>query len=82
MNPVKILLKTFPTNSNVEDCFVTGDIKYHAMLECAENSYAVISAGHYETEHDSFIMLMDKLKALFADVEFLSANQKNPVLAV
>lgn len=64
------------------DCFVTGDIKYHAMLECAENSYAVISAGHYETEHDSFIMLMDKLKALFADVEFLSANQKNPVLAV
>lgn len=64
------------------DCFVTGDMKYHAMLECAENSYAVISAGHYETEHDSFIMLMDKLKALFADVEFLSANQKNPVLAV
>ncbi len=56
------------------DCFVTGDMKYHAMLECAENSY--------ETEHDSFIMLMDKLKALFADVEFLSANQKNPVLAV
>ncbi len=64
------------------DCFVTGDMKYHAMLECAENSYAVISAGHYETEHDSFIMLMDKLKALFADVEFLSANQKNHVLAV
>lgn len=64
------------------DCFVTGDMKYHAMLECAENSYAVISAGHYETEHDSFIMLIDKLKALFADVEFLSANQKNPVLAV
>ncbi|MDE6752243.1 MAG: Nif3-like dinuclear metal center hexameric protein [Eubacterium sp.] len=64
------------------DCFVTGDMKYHAMLECAENSYAVISAGHYETEHDSFIMLMDKLKALFADIEFLSANQNNPVLAV
>ncbi|MDE5670839.1 MAG: Nif3-like dinuclear metal center hexameric protein [Eubacterium sp.] len=64
------------------DCFVTGDMKYHAMLECAENGYAVISAGHYETEHDSFIMLMDKLKALFTDVEFLSANQKNPVLAV
>lgn len=64
------------------DCFVTGDMKYHAMLECSENGYAVISAGHYETEHDSFIMLMDKLKALFTDVEFLSANQKNPVLAV
>lgn len=64
------------------DCFVTGDMKYHAMLECAEKGYAVISAGHYETEHDSFMMLMDKLTMLFADVEFLSGNQKNPVLAV
>ena len=64
------------------DCFVTGDMKYHAMLDCAENGYAVISAGHYETEHDSFLMLMDKLKAVFVDVEFISANQKNPVLAV
>lgn len=64
------------------DCFVTGDMKYHAMLDCAENGYAVISAGHYETEHDSFLMLMDKLKTIFVDVEFISANQKNPVLAV
>ncbi|MDE6723487.1 MAG: Nif3-like dinuclear metal center hexameric protein [Eubacterium sp.] len=64
------------------DCFVTGDMKYHAMLDCAENGYAVISAGHYETEHDSFIMLMDRLKEIFVDVEFISANQKNPVLAV
>lgn len=64
------------------DCFVTGDMKYHNMLECAENGYAVISAGHYETEHDSFMMLMDKLQNIFVDVEFLSANQKNPVLAV
>ena len=64
------------------DCFVTGDMKYHAMLDCAENGYAVISAGHYETEHHSFMMLMDKLKEIFVDVEFISANQKNPVLAV
>lgn len=64
------------------DCFVTGDMKYHSMLECAENGYAVISAGHYETEHDSFLMLLDKLKEIFVDVEFVSANQKNPVLAV
>ena len=64
------------------DCFVTGDMKYHAMLDCAEHGYAVISAGHYETEHDSFMMLMNKLKEIFVDVEFLSANQKNPVLTV
>lgn len=64
------------------DCFITGDMKYHEMLECSEQGYAVISAGHYETEHDSFMMLMDKLKDMFPDVEFASANQKNPVLAV
>ncbi|MEZ3421963.1 MAG: Nif3-like dinuclear metal center hexameric protein [Eubacterium sp.] len=64
------------------DCFVTGDMKYHQMLNWAEQGCAVISAGHYETEHDSFIMLMDKLKDIFTDVEFMSAQQKNPVLAV
>ncbi len=64
------------------DCFITGDMKYHDMLECAENGYAVISAGHYETEHDSFIMFMENLKKVFPDVAFVSANQKNPVLAV
>lgn len=64
------------------DCFVTGDMKYHRMLECAEEGYAVISAGHYETEHDSFLMFMDNLKRIFIDVEFIDSNQKNPVLAV
>ncbi len=66
----------------VSDTLHVSDMKYHQMLNWAEQGCAVISAGHYETEHDSFIMLMDKLKDIFTDVEFMSAQQKNPVLAV
>lgn len=64
------------------DCFLTGDMKYHFMLDCAEQGYPVISAGHYETEHDAFLMLLDKLKLMFREVKFFDPEQKNPVLSV
>lgn len=64
------------------DCFVTGDMKYHQMLDAQQNGYAVISAGHYETESMAFLMLKDKLEKIFIDVEFIIAPQKNPVLTV
>lgn len=64
------------------DCFVTGDMKYHQMLDAQQNGYAVISAGHFETENKAFLMLKDKLEKLFIDVEFMIAPQKNPVLTV
>lgn len=64
------------------DVFITGDMKYHAMLDAAENGYAVISAGHYETEFLPFMTLKTKLEALFTDVEFLDAKQENPVKSV
>ncbi|MBQ9517498.1 MAG: Nif3-like dinuclear metal center hexameric protein [Eubacterium sp.] len=64
------------------DVFLTGDMKYHAMLDAAERGYAVISAGHYETEYASFMMLKDKLESIFIDVEFISANQLNPVKSI
>lgn len=67
---------------NYADCFITGDMKYHDFLDAAENGFAVISAGHFETESEPFHMLMEKLKVLFPDVEFIWANQENPVLAV
>lgn len=66
----------------VADCFLTGDMKYHKMLDCAEMGFSVISAGHFETESESFHMLLDKLQTVFPDVEFVWGNQKNPVLAV
>lgn len=64
------------------DCFVTGDMKYHQMLDFAENDMAVISAGHFETENAAFKMLMAELQNLFSDVEFYWGNQKNPVHTV
>ncbi len=64
------------------DCFVTGDMKYHAMLEAAENDMAVISAGHFETENQAFLMLKDRLEGIFSDVEFIVAPRDNPIKTV
>lgn len=61
------------------DCFVTGEIKYHTMLDAYENGYAVISAGHFETENIPFLMFKERLEQIFADVEFLPAPVENPV---
>ena len=64
------------------DVFITGDMKYHAMLDASENGYAVISAGHYETEFAPFMQLKAKLEKLFPDVEFIDAKQPNSVKSV
>lgn len=64
------------------DCFLTGDMKYHQMLEWAEKGFCVINAGHFETESEPFHMLLERLETLFTDVEFIWGNQNNPVLAV
>ena len=64
------------------DCFITGDMKYHQMLDCAENGCAVISAGHFETENKPFLMLKDKLETVFTDVEFITAPVDNPIKTV
>ena len=61
------------------DCFLTGDMKYHKMLDAAEEGFAVISAGHYETENKAFLMLKDKLEKIFTDVEFITAPYENPI---
>ncbi len=64
------------------DCFVTGDMKYHEMLEASENGFCVISAGHFETENEAFLMLKSKLDKIFTDVEFLIAPVQNPIKSV
>ena len=61
------------------DCFLTGDMKYHKMLDAAEEGFAVISAGHFETECAAFLMLKDKLEKIFTDVEFIVAPVSNPI---
>lgn len=67
---------------NKADCFVTGDLKYHDMLDACENGKAVISAGHFETENAPFLMLKDKLEHIFTDVEFICAPVENPVKTI
>lgn len=71
-----------PQAMEFADCFVTGDTKYHVMLEAAENDFCIIGAGHFETESQAFLMLKDMISKEFPDVEFISAEQKNPVSAV
>lgn len=64
------------------DCFLTGDLKYHEMLDASENDFPVISAGHFETENSPFLMLKDKLEAVFTDVEFIVAPRENPIKSI
>lgn len=64
------------------DCFVTGDFKYHEMLDAQQMGYAVISAGHFETENKPFLMLKDRLEKIFTDVEFLTAPVSNPIHSI
>ncbi len=64
------------------DCFITGDLKYHDMLDASEQGFPVISAGHYETENMPFLMLMEKLSSVFTDVEFIAAPVNNPIQSI
>ena len=64
------------------DCFLTGDMKYHQMLDAKEAGFPVISAGHFETENKPFLMLKDKLEKLFTDVEFIAAPVSNPICSL
>lgn len=62
------------------DCFVTSDLKYHQMLDASEENFALINAGHFETENKAFLMLKNKLEKEFEQVEFVVAPVQNPVL--
>ncbi len=64
------------------DCYLTGELKYHEMLECAEKGFCAISAGHFETENSAFLMLKEKLEKIFTDVEFIVAPNENPVHSI
>lgn len=61
------------------DCFVTGDLKYHEMLDAGETGFCVISAGHYETENLPFLKIKDRLEKIFTDVRFIIAPVQNPI---
>lgn len=64
------------------DCFVTGDLKYHEMLDAFEKGCAVVSAGHFETENAAFLMFKDNLEQIFTDVKFIVAPRENPIKSI
>jgi dinuclear metal center YbgI/SA1388 family protein len=50
---------------------VTGDVQQHNAVEAVENGVALISAGHFATEHPGCVRLAEKLGQLLPDVEWL-----------
>ena len=53
-----------------------------AELDAAEENFAVINAGHFETENLPFLMLKEKLEKEFDEVEFIEAPVSNPILEI
>lgn len=64
------------------DCFVTGDLKYHDMLDMSEAGFACVSAGHFETENLPFLKIKERLEKIFTDVQFMIAPVKNSIMDI
>ncbi|OGI01268.1 MAG: Nif3-like dinuclear metal center hexameric protein [Candidatus Melainabacteria bacterium GWF2_37_15] len=56
------------------DLYITGDVKYHDAIEV--KNFAVIDAGHFETERIILPVLRDLLKEF--DVQVFIAEEKPP----
>lgn len=61
------------------DAFVTGDAKYHELLDAKENGLTLIAAGHFETENPAMAILAGKLRGNFSETDIIVLSQTNPV---
>lgn len=61
------------------DLFITGEAKYHELLESAERGISVLCAGHFETEIPAVRMLLDRVQATFPQAECMLSNQLSPI---
>jgi dinuclear metal center YbgI/SA1388 family protein len=52
------------------DVLVTGEVKQHVALEAAESGFALIAAGHYQTEHPGCATLRDRLAKALPEVDW------------
>ena len=68
--------------NNWQNCYLTGEVRYHDLLEAAEAQYPVLAAGHYETEYAAFMTLKEKIGTGVPGCGIICAPQKNPVLTV
>jgi dinuclear metal center YbgI/SA1388 family protein len=60
------------------DAFVTGECKYHELLEAYEKGFTVITAGHFETEFPAMADLMNSLKKNFPVIDVTLSYEKPP----
>lgn len=61
------------------DAFVTGDVKYHELLDAKEAGLTLIAAGHFETESPAMAILAGKLRGNFSETDIIVLSQTNPV---
>ncbi len=61
------------------DAFVTGDVKYHELLDAKEAGLTLIAAGHFETENPAMAILAGKLRGQFSETDIIVLSQTNPV---
>jgi dinuclear metal center YbgI/SA1388 family protein len=60
----------FDAISKHADAYVTGEIKYHEILEAVKNDVTVVDAGHFNTEDIAMMPLVYMLSGLFNEVKF------------
>lgn len=49
------------------DVYVTGDTKYHDVMDAKDLGLAIVDAGHFETERPGMVALAERLGKMFAD---------------
>jgi len=68
------------------DVLVTGDMKYHEVLDALEMGLCVIDAGHFATEKIMMKYIADYLKARFSElnynVEVIESNTNKDIFSV
>ncbi len=52
------------------DCLLTGEAKYHELLDAKEAGFPLICAGHFETEFPAMSALAQRLRVRFPQVTF------------
>ncbi len=63
-------------NRDLCDVFLTGEASYHRAQYADENGFALVAAGHFETENPVVEKLVEILKRKF-NVEVLASKEKN-----
>ena len=62
------------------DVFVTGESRFHTVLESQSHGVSLVLTGHFPSERPAVIWLASLLKERFPDVQvFASENDQNPL---